>query len=418
MSRRNKVKSGMGFLSRDGETFAQVQGAWRFYNNDNVSISNLFEPILEQAEDKINNTAGYILCMSDWSHIDYLKHSSKKELTTKSNGGGKKQIGYELQTTLAVYENGQIIAPIVHNLKTDQQLISSYDENLHKDLDHVDEFKKRIYWIKEKFNEESKKVHIIDREGDVAGLYRELTKANERFVIRGKSQVNIYNLEDQQVWKQGELAKNMERGNKFKSIKYHNQNVDIYVNETDIEIRRDNTKKITIDGKTVSKRESGEPIKARLVVSKLINKNNELLATWILIANLEENVSKEQIAEWYYHRWKIESFFKILKSAGFEMESWQERDPMAIFRKLMVVSLALVFVWKLERDTTKEAEKLRLFLVQLSGRIISRGKTYTLPALLAGLWHFLLMLDTLEKTDITDIMSMQSQLNNITGFNF
>jgi hypothetical protein len=64
-----------------------------------------------------------------------------------------------------------------------------------------------------------------------------------------------------------------------------------------------------------------------------------------------------------------------------------------------------------EEDKTEVTEKL-------SGRVISRGKTYTLPALLARLWHFLLMLDTLEKTDITDIMSMQRQLNNITGFNF
>lgn len=37
MNHRHKIKSGMGFFKRDGETFAKVQGAWRFYNNENVS---------------------------------------------------------------------------------------------------------------------------------------------------------------------------------------------------------------------------------------------------------------------------------------------------------------------------------------------------------------------------------------------
>ncbi|HIP60105.1 MAG TPA: hypothetical protein EYH01_06740 [Campylobacterales bacterium] len=45
-----------------------------------------------------------------------------------------------------------------------------------------------------------------------------------------------------------------------------------------------------------------------------------MVATWILVSNLKEDVSSEKIALWYYYRWNIESYFKLLKSLGFNME--------------------------------------------------------------------------------------------------
>jgi len=50
--------------------------------------------------------------MIDWSHLDYKKHKSKKELISKDKKGNAKQIGYDLQTTLAIsHKTGEPIAP-------------------------------------------------------------------------------------------------------------------------------------------------------------------------------------------------------------------------------------------------------------------------------------------------------------------
>jgi hypothetical protein len=41
-----------------------------------------------------------------------------------------------------------------------------------------------------------------------------------------------------------------------------------------------------------------------------------LAGEWLLLTNLGQEASAEMIAEWYYWRWIIESYFKLCKSAG------------------------------------------------------------------------------------------------------
>ncbi|MCX7066381.1 MAG: transposase [Methylococcales bacterium] len=53
-------------------------------------------------------------------------------------------------------------------------------------------------------------------------------------------------------------------------------------------------------------------------------------------------VEASEIALWYYWRWKIERFFKRLKSAGQNLESWQQETGLAIAKRLLVVSMACV----------------------------------------------------------------------------
>jgi len=420
MNIKQTTASGLGRLIDNNKSFAQVQGAWRFYKNERVKIEDLNRPILEIGKDEIEkNCDKYVLMMTDWSHINYLKHKTKKELIKKSNGNGKKQKGYELQTTIAVSDKtGEPLFPVVQNLKTSENVLSTYNHDLDISLDHFEEFEKRAEWIKENIQTEHKKVHIIDREGDVAGLYRHLDKQNEKFLIRGKTVVNIYNPKDKENWKQGELAKSLDKGKKFKRIKYYGKNVDIYVNDIDVEMRRDTTKKKTNkNGKDSSTRTKGNAIKVKLVVSKLIDSNNNIVATWILITNISD-VPSTTIAQWYYYRWKIESFFKLLKSSGFFMESWQEQNPLGIFKKLLVTSFCSILVWKINNNCQKETIKFKEFLVRLSGRGLECKKKSTLPSILAGLWIFLQMMDTLKYYEKEKLLDMQSTLNSVSGFEF
>ena len=57
----------------------------------------------------------------------------------------------------------------------------------------------------------------------------------------------------------------------------------------------------------------------------------------------------------------------------------------AIFRRLIMISMACVLVWKLYNDNSKEALNLKTFLVKLSGRLTKMTKSITHSALLAGL---------------------------------
>ena len=96
-----------------------------------------------------------------------------------------------------------------------------------------------------------------------------------------------------------------------------------------------------------------------------------------------------------YHQRGIESYFKLLKSAGHQLESWQQESALAISKRLLVASMACVTVWAIAADNSQEAAELRTFLIKLSGRQMKRKKTETHPALLAGLWVWLSMMEVM-----------------------
>jgi len=77
----------------------------------------------------------------------------------------------------------------------------------------------------------------------------------------------------------------------------------------------------------------GEHIKARLVVSRIYDEPGSLFATWYLITNVEDNVPDDRITLWYYWRWKIETYFKLLKKAGQQLESWEQESAVAIIKR-------------------------------------------------------------------------------------
>ena len=148
-----------------------------------------------------------------------------------------------------------------------------------------------------------------------------------------------------------------------------------------------------------------------------MDKDDNVLAQWLLVTNiLNESVTAEMLATWYYYRWKIESYFKLLKSSGFNLEEWQQEEPIALFRRLLVVSYACMIVWKIANDNSENAKKIREFLVLLSGKLIERGKEFTYPALLAGLWSYLQMIDVIEIFTKDELLEIKTQLIEIMKF--
>lgn len=106
---------------------------------------------------------------------------------------------------------------------------------------------------------------------------------------------------------------------------------------------------------------------ARLIVSRILTEDGEQLAEWYLLTNVPE-VNQATIALWYYWRWQIESFFKLMKSAGHQLESWQQESALAIVKRLLVASMACVTVWAIAADNSQNAAELRALLIKLSGR--------------------------------------------------
>ncbi|MBO0612314.1 hypothetical protein [Thiothrix fructosivorans] len=95
----------------------------------------------------------------------------------------------------------------------------------------------------------------------------------------------------------------------------------------------------------------GDPVEARLIISRILADDGTLLAEWFLLSNVMA-VDRSTLALWYYWRWQIESFFKLMKSAGHPLESWQQESALAIAKRLLVASMACVTVWAIAAPRT------------------------------------------------------------------
>ena len=148
----------------------------------------------------------------------------------------------------------------------------------------------------------------------------------------------------------------------------------------------------------------GRPLELRWIVVQLRNSAGKLLAQWLLLTNAPaEWATAELLASCYYWRWRIESFFKLLKSHGRQLEHWLPETGPAIARRMLIAAMACVMVWQLQADSSPAATRLKEMLVRLSGRQTKRTKPHTAPALLAGLWVLLSFCALLEQYDLRDI---------------
>jgi hypothetical protein len=418
MNVKQNTASGISSAISENNSMASVMAAHRFYNNESVDIPSLNDPIIKDAVIEVNKRCNeYVLLMNDWSILDFKNHTSKKELIKIKNKNNSQTICYDLQTTLAVSDvTGQPIAPLVQNLKTNKHIYSTYNDNIDINLTHMDELSQRIKYISNNLDLNKKTVSIIDREGDVVDYYRKNQKNEQLFLQRIKSNTNLYSIEQKKLIKTDDLAKSLEF-KEIEKIKYNKKIATLFVAETPIEVRRDSSKTINNeDGTKTVIKVSGEPVELRFIVTKLVDEQNKTIATWKLLSNVfDENVDEKTLAKWYYYRWKIESYFKLLKTSGFQLESWQQREPKAIFRRLLVVSYACLLVWKIADDTSEEAHKIKLFLMKLSGTVTLKKNTITNPALLRGLWNFLSIMEVISIYDLDKLFKMKSSLDKIMG---
>ena len=136
----------------------------------------------------------------------------------------------------------------------------------------------------------------------------------------------------------------------------------------------------------------------------------KVLAWWYLLTNA--SVDKGTIALWYYWRWSIESFFKLLKTAGMHLESWQQETGHAVARRLLIACMACVCVWQIAEMTGAQASELRDVLIKLSGRQMKYGVAFTRPALFAGLCA---LMNALQVVESYDIKKLKQLLRHVIG---
>jgi hypothetical protein len=407
LNSNDALSSGLRPLPTEITSFASTQAAWRFYKNDSVTLQKLQEPLLQAAHDNaVTHCKDYTLIIHDWSRLNYRKHQSKLDKYQISH---ETDVGYDLQSSLLISDKtGLPLAPVALRLVTAKGSYSSYQNNALDEsvASHLDEVTTCIDYLQQQAFAKPL-VHIIDREADSIGHIRQWQENGYLWLTRAKDHTTV-TFEKQTLT--CPMIANRLSFNKIREVNYHGKSQWQWVAEAKIVITRHahvrkNQKRTTVAGK---------PVEARLVVSRVMSDAGTILAQWVLITNVQ-GVDANEIALWYYWRWKIESFFKLLKSAGQNLESWQQETGLAIAKRLLVVSMACVVVWEIAAAENEETRSLRTFLIKLSGRQMKWGVEFTNPALLAGLWVFLSMLEMMESYSPEDLAVLRKTAKSFFG---
>jgi hypothetical protein len=397
-----ELAAGVASLPSTSEAFAATQATWRYLGNERVTLPALVEPLRDVGRSHVRTLKSrFAMLVHDWCKVSFIY--GKHDLTQLTH---EKDIGYELTTALLVSaDDGSPLAPMEMHLKTANGVLSTRDP-APKDLPHLDQVLPTMMASHE-WKLDKSLLHVIDREADSVDYFRQWDAAGFKFLVRADDRRVDWSGKSTLLSEiRGSLAQREAFWKVTDEASYRGKAAQLWVAETNVIL--DRPAKKNVKGKRFQL--AGRPLPLRYIVVQLRDGKGKVLAEWMLLSNAPKRVHPEHLARCYYWRWQIESFFKLLKSHGQQLEQWQQESGPAIARRLLVASMACVVVWQLQEDDAPQAVELKGVLIRLSGRQMKRKRPHTAPALLAGLWVMLSMLALLEHYDLDDLRRLAARI--------
>jgi hypothetical protein len=379
-------KTGSSTAPGPGATIAGMKPAsfaqklWRFCIDPRVEESALIEPMHEAVRQEAARRPGVLLAIHDWSTLSFGGHPSKTDRATLTH---ESDVGYDLATVLVVRgDDGSPVAPVAVSLTTADGVLSTRDEAPGPDVCHIDQVPGSMRYVRD-LDLGATVVHVIDREADSVNHWRQWAADGHLALVRGDDRKVLHAERETSLV---EVAEGLRRGGAFEAAGpalYHGREAQLFVAEAEVVLHRPGKRN---EGK--KKREiPGRPLPLRLVVTEVRDGQGVVLARWLLLTNVPADLADAAtIATWYYFRWRIEGLHKLLKSSGWQLEKWLQRNGDRMMIKLLLALGACTQVWALERRGDAGSGAFKRLLMQMSGRQTKRDREVTTSGLLSGLW--------------------------------
>jgi hypothetical protein len=345
--------------------------------------------------------------------FNFNGHSSKRDRYQRSHDT---DLGYELGSALAVdARDGRPLGPMEFRLRTAEGMFSTRIGGATLPPGHVDELDD-VMATALSWNLGRVPIHVIDRKADSVGHYRRWDAAAHRFLVRADHQRVVLHqgrecqLSEVVAGLAGSFTDVLDARGRVEVVTIRAGTGKVRVAEAAVVLHRParhNTGEKTAGGNKKQIEVPGPPLPLRLVVTQVVDEAGKVLAEWWLFTNVKAaEADAATIGRWYAWRWTIESYHKLLKSAGMNAEEWQQQTGEAFLRRLCVASMACLTVWHLQRDESPEAARLRAILVRLSGRQMKHKVESTAPALLAGLERLLAIDDLMQVENVEEVLNL------------
>ena len=403
------LTNGLTALPSAGTSYAAARAMNRFWEHDGTTLPTLLEPAQDAVRAALaTSPSRFALVVHDWCMFNFHTHTRKADRHQRTH---PTDLGYELGSALVVdAADGRPLGPMEMRLRTADAVLSTRLRPTEASVDHLDGLSE-VLDESRRWSLARTPVHVIDREADSVGHYRTWHARGHRFVVRANQQRRVkWQGKERQL---SDVVTSL--GREFQVVRDASGEAEVVtiragtgvvqVAETAVELHR--AARHRVGDRCV--RVPGAPIALRRVVTRVVGEAG-VLAEWWLLTNLTAGeADAATVGRWYAWRWRIESYHKLLKTAGQNAEEWQQTSGEAFAKRLCVASMACLTVWHLQRDASAEAGRLRRWLVRLSGRAMAHRVESTAPALLAGL-EKLLAFEAIDQEELAEMLDLARRL--------
>jgi hypothetical protein len=376
-----------GTASGGSSSMADVMSAYRFANNDNISLKQLRSVRLQKAFDSFEKE-DELLMINDVSEMSYYYHDSKKDRRSIGDGNGK---GYEYVCNLGVSLKNESIIGVLHDCiinehgPDDTDTVDYHNNPLLEKLTLQDP--KRLecnhkhqlachFLHVNKHTTREKLIVVADREFDDHIIFDTIIQNNQNCVIRSNALRNVQMLEHNWISEcaktkkyqglpqlEGHTLVDMKKLIPFVPlVEYKKIPLDSNGRHTEAHTAKSwanlavGAFKIVLYRSFKRNKQYFNPqnyVHLNVVVVREIGpvENGRDPICWVIYTTLPidtlDNIKK--IVRIYELRWMIECFFKYLKS-GYKVEFLRFTDAQKTARHLVVVSIAATFLLSIKNQ--------------------------------------------------------------------
>lgn len=335
------------------QDWANTKAAYRFFSNPNLSEDEILEGHFLSTKNRFDEISGPILVMHDTTEITYNRLKPQKIGFTRKCANRKglfdhkikrAMCGILMHASLVVSTEGLPLGLSANKFWTRDKFKNAKSLYRKNNATRIPiEEKESWRWIDNMkrtntlLEEKHRIVHIGDRESDIYEFFQTSNTDDSNFLVRIKVNRRT-DQETETIFEVMESAKS--RG--IHKITFKDSNGDLV--STKLEIKFE---KIIIKPSFGLKSKLYPDTSVTLIFAKEVGKPNgdREAINWRLMTNLDVKSMADAIEKitWYSLRWRIEVFFKILKS-GCKIDESKLRTAEALSK---MISLNCIIAWRI-----------------------------------------------------------------------
>ena len=339
--------------------WSMTKAAYRFLSNERVDESEILSGHFEQTAKRINATNGPVLVLHDTTEfayhrrkpedIGYISRLPINKKWAEELGRDYKSCGILLHASLATTSEGLPLGLTSTKFWTREVFKNTRQLKRHINPTRIPiEQKESIRWLEnaeqtnQLIQEPSQIIHIGDRESDIYEYFSSCQDLGNYFIVR--SCVNRLANETtiaEEISLQPFSCKH--------TISYTDNMGELIEAHLDIKI-----KKLTVHP-PIDKQEryTSLPITVISAQEQGAPKNRSPIK-WLFLSNLPVTKKADviQVLDWYKQRWKVEVFFKILKS-GLKSDESKLRTADRLTR---LIAIYCILAWRIQWLTMMNRE--------------------------------------------------------------